>query len=277
MTRRMGMVLGGLAIFLLLPARVSLAAKGLSKETKGPHTEQTQPAHAGEVDRIVKELGLSGDKETRFRQLFGEFRQAMKEWRDQNGSKLADLHAQLKKAQEAKEETKVKELRDQIRKLVESRRAIREKFFKQLGEILTPDQVEQVKDIVLEWRARMWHIVSSLNLTDDQKTKVRQVLKSWREEMEDEAALPSKVHPFRSLLEKIATDVILTDVQRQALDKMKGEGPLLEKVMKLDLTDTQKVQVEKLKEALGRNHPGEGEGQKAGESTSVPHAGHHAR
>jgi Spy/CpxP family protein refolding chaperone len=265
------LVLGGLAVFPLLLAKVSLAADASTKETHKQGTHMLHPRGGEEqTDRLVKELGLTGDKEASFRQLLREFHQSVKNWQEENASTLEKLHARLKEAREAKDEAKAKELREQIRKRVASRIVLRDNLFKKLGEILTPEQIERVKDTLIEWRARMWRTAHDLNLSEEQKTKLRQVFKNWREEMEDETVPDALAKARQSLIDKIITDVILTDAQRKALAKMTAEEPLLEKVRRLDLTKEQKAQVETLsKKPPEHGHRGRGEGWQEGEPSAT--------
>jgi len=242
MTRRMMLMLAGLAV--VLAAQISKAADP-PPQTQG--AERTRSA-GGEGDRLVKEMGLTGDKAAKFRQLFGEYRQAITDWRNQNGSKAQDLRDQIRTATEAK----AKELRGELKKLMADQLAIRDKLLTQLGDILTPDQIEMVKDVVVEWRARVWRILRDVNLTDDQKAKVHQILKSQPQDMESDnpPAQPGKA--FQALMEKIVSGALLTDVQQKALAAMTGEGTFFDKVAKLDLTETQKTQIDKIKAAMER-------------------------
>ncbi|MGA2266213.1 MAG: hypothetical protein ABSH10_07275 [Phycisphaerae bacterium] len=246
MTRRMMLMLAGLAV--VLAAQISKAADP-PPQTQG--AERTRSA-GGEGDRLVKEMGLTGDKAAKFRQLFGEYRQAITDWRNQNGSKAQDLRDQIRTATEAKDEAKAKELRSELKKLMADQLAIRDKLLTQLGDILTPDQIEMVKDVVVEWRARVWRILRDVNLTDDQKAKVHQILKSQPQDMESDnpPAQPGKA--FQALMEKIVSGALLTDVQQKALAAMTGEGTFFDKVAKLDLTETQKTQIDKIKAAMER-------------------------
>ncbi len=272
MTRCAGMWLGGLAVFLLLPVKVSLAAE---EPNKPAQTQGTQMARfrGGErqPDRLVRELGLSGEQETRLRQLLEEFRQTTRTWWGENGYRVDELRAEWREAREAKDEARVKELREQLKTLLASRLAPRENLFKQLKAMLTPEQVEQVKDAVVEWRARMWRAAREMNFSEAQRAKLRQVLENWREEMEDETVPDLVAKARQALVEKVITDVILTGAQRQALAKMPAGGELMDKVSQLDLSEEQKGQIEALNQRpLERGRRGESAPQREPPATTRP-------
>jgi len=225
------------------------------------------------VDELIKDTGVNEETGTKVRALFDEFRQAVRTWQADNGPKLRDLSEQLQAAREAKDDAKIKELTEQIRKLQQERLASREKLLKQLGEILTPEQLEKAKDVVIEWRMRLRFITREMTLTDEQKAKLAAIVKDWKENV-DEGLIPERRGAnFRALVEKVVTEVILTDAQRQALAAMTGEEPFLQKVSKLELTETQKSQVEAFRAGLERRRFRGGPGSRPAGEGPPPGAG----
>jgi Spy/CpxP family protein refolding chaperone len=260
MRRQVWLVLGGLAV-VLLAVQMVLAQE--APPPPGPGSGPTTREGRGMrgqmgtrmVDELIKEMGVNEETGTKVRALFDEFRQATRNWQQANGPKLRDLFEQLRTAREAKDEAKVKQLTEQIRTLQHERLAIRDNLVKQLGEILTPEQLEKAKDVVIEWRMRLRFIMREVTLTDEQKAKLAAIVKDWKEDV-DEGLIPERRGAnFRALVEKVITEVILTDAQRKALAAMTGEEPLLQKISKLDLTDAQKAQVEALRTGLERRRP----------------------
>ena len=199
------------------------------------------------VDELIKELALNEETATKVRALFDEYRQATRNWQQENGSKLRDLYRELGDARETKDDARVKDLTEQIKKLQQERLVPRDNLLKQLGDILTPEQIEKVKDVVIEWRAVLRMITRDMVLTDAQKTKLEEIIKTWREDTGEVTAERRPFANLRALFEKVVTEVILTDSQRQALAAMTGSETFFEKVMKLDLTDAQKAQIERFR------------------------------
>lgn len=253
MRRQIWKILSGVAV-AMLAAQVALAQEAPPPPGPGGEGPATREARGMRgrfgpemVDELIKELALSEEAAAKVRSLFDEFRQATGNWQRENGSKLRELYEQLGEAREDNAEAEVKQLTEQIRKLLQERLALRENLLTQLKEILTGEQLEKVKDVVIEWRMMVRRMTRGITLTDEQKAKLAQILKDWREDPE-EPIFPQRLGAnVRALIEKVVTEVILTDAQRQALAAMEGDEKFFEKVMKLDLTDVQKEQIERFR------------------------------
>ncbi|MCJ7544323.1 MAG: hypothetical protein MUP47_07130 [Phycisphaerae bacterium] len=267
MRRQMWTILSGVVVSLLA-VQVVLAQEAPPPPGpggEGPATREGRGmrglAAPRMVDELIKEMGLTEEAGAKVRALFDEFREGTRTWQRENGSKLRDLYEQFRDARESSDEPAVKELTGQVRKLHQERLALREKLLTQLKEILTAEQLEKVKDVVIEWRAMLRRITRDMTLSDQQKAKLDQIIKEWREDT-DEALVPERWGTnFRALIEKVVTEVILTDAQRQVLAAMQGEEKFFEKVMKLDLTEAQKQQVDRFRvgpERRRRSRGGEG-------------------
>jgi len=235
------------------PGKGPAHGPGERAKTEGPTTRQRGEAM---VDRIVKELQLTPEQEPKVRQALETHFQAVRNWTQENGEKMRELWPQMREARQANDENKIKELQAEFKKINDARLKLREDLFKQLTGVLTPEQMEKLKDRIIEWRMRLTEMLARVaNLTDEQKGKVREIVKNWREEQETWAAPGRPGRNFQALVEKIVTDVILTKDQRAALAATPAEGDFFEKVMSLDLTEQQKAQVEKIADAMHRARP----------------------
>ena len=221
------------------------------------------------MDEMIKDLGVTGDVETRVRALFDEFRQATRNWQRDNGPKLRDLHEQRTQADQAGDQAKVAELDQQIVTLQQARLAPRDSLLKQLADVLNPEQIEKVKDVVIESRGMLRWITRDMTLTDEQKAKLDAIIKALPDPNEATAAPQRMGENIRALLEKTVTEVILTDAQRQALAAMTGEEVFFDKVAKLGLSDVQKEQIARF-QAPDRGRRG-GRGGPESRPASGPH------
>ncbi len=254
MRRQLWKLLGGVAV-VLLAAQLALTQEApATGPAEGPATREGRGMRprrgARMLDELIQELALTEETAVKVRGLFDEFHQAMRDWQRDNGGKLRELFEQAAQAREDGDEARVKELTEQILKLQRDRLAIRDHLIAQLKEVLTPEQLEKVKDIVIEWRMRLRWITRGMDLTDEQKAKLEAIVKDWKEDAEEGLRPERRGANFRALIEKIVTEVVLTDAQRQALAAMEGEEGFFEKVTQLDLTEAQKGQVERFQAGL---------------------------
>jgi Spy/CpxP family protein refolding chaperone len=88
-------------------------------------------------------------------------------------------------------------------------------------DVLTAEQVQKLE------KARhgmaMRHAFAQLNLTDDQKAKIKDIMKQARTDMQNAKDAQAKKAVMTAARDKIRTDV-LTDAQRKQLDDMKAKA-----------------------------------------------------
>ncbi|RPI62062.1 MAG: DUF3826 domain-containing protein, partial [Planctomycetaceae bacterium] len=201
-------------------------------------------------DRLVKELALTEDKQKQVSQIFDTQKQAVENWQKENGDKLKDIQKQIADAKQAGDKDKLKDLQQQRAKLVESRVALHENLMKQLGDVLTPEQLAKAKTILGQAADKVVDVMGAihqLNLSDDQKNKITEIMDKARADAEKATEPADKAKIMKDAIEQIRSTV-LTDEQRKKLQGMlKDKGPdaggEFPGIMKLDLTEDQKTKI----------------------------------
>lgn len=180
------------------------------------------------AERIVKQLNITDPaKQSQINQLCQTRRSEMNNWRSENGQKIADLREQMRAARDANEQAKVKELQSQIKTLRESREKINENFFKQLGDVLTTEQVDKVRNLLKERDAgekRINRLMSNLGLSPDQQAKVAGIVKEARKSAENAYELQDKEKVWNDALQKISNEVLTADQRAKLKELEKKEA-----------------------------------------------------
>lgn len=208
------------------------------------------------LDTLIKELKLTADQAKQLAQAVEAQKQAVQNWDKEHGAEAAKLRQQIDDARKAGEREKVRDLMEQARKLAESRKALHENFMKQLEDVLTKEQMEKARGFFAQNRPltpatgaigfeRIKAAIAQIDLGDDQKAKIEEILKAARTEAEKTDGLEAKAKIWRDAFDKIRTDV-LTEEQRKTLAEVKPPGmPELEKLLeKLNLTQDQKGKIQ---------------------------------
>jgi len=201
--------------------------------------------------KYTKELGLSEKQVAQLKQLRETHRQAIQNWRKENGGKLKDLHKKLREARKSDDEKKIKDIRAQLAKLRTSQKKLHENFQKQLSEVLTKEQMAKHKKMMQKrFRHRHPRMAkmagwNKLGLTDKQKAKAKDIrvkAKAKADKTDDPAA---KAKIMREAWESIRKDV-LTDKQRKQLAaaRKKFAGPFAG----LNLTEEQRKKIKAIHE-----------------------------
>jgi len=220
-----GLVFMGMTAGLALAQEDAPASR--PRRQGGKFDPGARPDPGAVLDRIIKDLGLTGETEARVRQIFETHRQAMDNWRKEHGQELDNARTKLREAEQKGDQDATRQAREQVETLMKSRAALRGDLLKQLGEVLTPEQVEKVK-AALDAMAGpglggfFQRMLEDLNLTADQKAKVEAIMKEAREsaaKLDDPVA---KAKLIKDATDKIKAEV-LTDEQRKLLEqKLQG-------------------------------------------------------
>ena len=135
---------------------------------------------------ILAALKLNdADKEAKVRAAFTTFFQAQQAWHAQNDSQISPLWNEFNQAHAKKDDAATDAATDKIAAIYATFKPTHDKFLADLSAVLTPDQVETVKDaltirkveITMNAYNQIFH-----GLTDDQKAYVLKELKAAREE-----------------------------------------------------------------------------------------------
>lgn len=219
-------------------------------------SRRVQRPGGGDGERMMealKKLDLTDEQKTQVKQVLETHKQAVENWRKENEEKGKALR---EKARDAKTRQDRQAIREEFVKLMQSRRELHEKLIEQLKAILTKEQAEKLQgmfgprggdgprghgpmDLFLGALRR-------LELTEEQKTKVRGIMEAAKEAAGKAETRQDKAKAIKAALDTIREDV-LTDAQRQKLTEMreqfaKRHNPLAA----LDLSDEQKGQIEKI-------------------------------
>ena len=206
------------------------------------------------MERISREFKLAPDARRQLEQAFQSYNQALANWRQEHAAQLKQLGEQIKAARESKDEDAVMTAREELAKLTESRKTLRENFEKQLADILTPEQMARVKDILNETAQPVMRFVAAmatLDMTDDQKVASRKILENARQEAENVNEPREKNNLYRAAVEKIRKEV-LTPPQCRKLDAMKEADRFnFNRIERLNLTDEQRASIRQI---MGQAH-----------------------
>lgn len=232
-------------------ASVTFARNGNPRGSKGPRDPRARERQRpeGELRQFIKELDLTAEKEAQVEQIFKTHRQAVANWASENADDVKELRERIAEAREAGENEKAKAAREKLRKLFQSRAQLRKDLLEQLGEVLTDEQMKKVKTRfrprVLA-RHRILAAIRRLDLTEEQKAQIKEILDAARAEAKEAEGPKAKI--FEAAFKKIRTEV-LTDEQRKKLAQMRkhfrpGQGPFAG----LDLTDEQRQEIRAIME-----------------------------
>jgi len=192
--------------------------------------EQRAQLAAGVIEHILKELNLPEDKAAQVKSILETGRQAMENWRKENQEQFKELRQKAQAARQSGDKDALKALREDMAKLEASRKAVWDNIRKQLADVLTPDQLAKVEQIVqgavqqVRQRVeRLFEVLAKLDLTDDQKAKIKAIREQAIKDIQAADTPQKKRETIRAAFEKISE--VLTPEQRELLKKLRQEGP----------------------------------------------------
>ena len=203
-------------------------------------------------EKMLDELNLTADQQSRIKQILETHHQAMMNWRKQHAAELKSLREEIIEARKNREAEKVKQLRTRIAKILKERRELTESLRKQIEDVLTDEQREKAKEIFREARAagvsirRITFALKKLDLTDEQKQKIKAILKDAREDAQKADTPKEKEKIWADAIEEIKKDV-LTESQVKELDRIMRKTKIRKKIWhalaSLKLTDDQRKKI----------------------------------
>lgn len=201
-------------------------------------------------DRVAKALELTPEQQPQVRQILQTHNQALQNWRKQNMPRIRELGQKIREANAANDRVAAKAARDQVATLYESRKTLHEDLMKQLGEVLTPPQMKKATVLFQQFTerpgTRMMASLAELNLTDDQKEKVKAIFQEAQTKADGAKDPQEKEAILKAAIEKAKTDV-LTDEQRKQLARTGQKHEFYKVIQDLNLTPDQKKQVQAIR------------------------------
>jgi len=207
-------------------------------------TNATDPAAEKTLDKhvapVFKALQLNDPaKEAKVREILAAQFAALKTWHEANDAQIKPLWNDFNKARSAKNVTNANAVLDKIDAVYATFKPQHEKFLSDLGTVLSPAQVEAVKDALTVNKVKVTYDVYLQifpTLTDAQKAVVLQDLKDAREQAIDCESMAEKSAFFKKYKIK-AEDEYLT---AQGYDPKQARKDFDEKQKAAKAGDTEK-------------------------------------
>lgn len=251
--------------FTMLAAAVSvLWVAGTGLRAQEGAKAQSRPNGQGMMEKLTQELSLTPDQVTALKPIFESHIQAMENWHKEHGQEATALREKIKSGA-ADDATK-----EQMQKLRAGRDEIEQSFLKQLGGVMTSDQLEKFKKIrgQVETADRIEMLAKQLGLTPDQQSQIQNIFDDAKTQ-----AASAKDDAARMEIQKAAMDkakALLTPEQAKKMDELRGPGaggpggggpfPMLQDIP--GLTDQQKSQIRAIADDLKKQAEGASEDQR---------------
>ena len=184
---------------------VSVCAQ--QKESVGAAADQEKHTEEKHSKPILDALQLKdAGKEAKLRPILAEHFKALNAWHEQNDAQIKALWGEFDKARKAKSEAGADAALEKIDGVYASFKPEHEKFDKELATVLTPEQVEKVKDAMTVGKVQFtfngYHDIFP-GLKDEDKAFILKNLKAAREEAIDAGAMTEKSAFFKKYKIKI--------------------------------------------------------------------------
>ena len=190
----------------LAPAQTNAAAPVISAANR---EQATLEKH---IKPILAALKLTdADKEAKAREVLAAQFQALNAWHAQNDAQIKSLWNEFNQARGKQDATNADAALAKIDGVYASFKPQHEKFIADLSSVLTPEQVETVKDVLTINKVKVTYDVYLQifpALTEAQKAVVLKNLKAAREEAIDAAAMTEKSAFFKKYKIKIEDDYL---------------------------------------------------------------------
>ena len=190
----------------LAPAQTNAAAPVISA------AEREQATLEKHIKPILAALKLTdADKEAKAREVLAAQFQALNAWHAQNDAQIKSLWNEFNQARGKQDAMNADAALAKIDGVYASFKPQHEKFIAGLSSVLTPEQVETVKDVLTINKVKVTYDVYLQifpALTEAQKAVVLKNLKAAREEAIDAAAMTEKSAFFKKYKIKIEDDYL---------------------------------------------------------------------
>jgi Spy/CpxP family protein refolding chaperone len=182
-------------------------------------------------ERFEQAVKPTAEQQPQLEQIFRTHQQEVRNWTQQHSKQIQAAKEKLRAARKADDEQALKAAREEFRKLFETRRALVENLQKQLGEVLTKEQMAKAKEIFRPQRRRNGRagrergpgeMLKKLDLTEAQEAKIRDILKEAKAEVQKTDDKTRRRDIFREACEEI-NKTVLTEEQREKAKKHRQE------------------------------------------------------
>ena len=218
---------------------------------KGQHDRGARGKAA--MDKLLAELKLPADKRASVAEILKTHHQAVANWVKENASKRGELRKQMAEARKAGDKDKARELGKEMRELGQARKELQENLFKQLGEVLTKEQLAKVKEMMRPRRRAprlTLAAIGKLDLTEAQQAAMKKIMAEAKAKAEKAENPRAKRRIRAAALRQVAKEV-LTDAQRKKLHEMAAPPRRGADMLKgLDLTAEQQAQIKAIEETF---------------------------
>lgn len=198
-------------VAVLAGGLVSISAQQKEGATAAPLTAAEQEKHTEEkhAKPVLDALQLKdATQEAKLRPILAEHFKALNAWHDQNDAQIKALWAEFDKARnpKAKDDAGADAALEKIGGVYASFKPEHENFDKQLATLLTPEQIETVKDAMTVGKVAFtfngYHDIFP-GLKDEDKAFILKNLKAAREEAVDAGSINEKSAFFKKYKIKI--------------------------------------------------------------------------
>jgi Spy/CpxP family protein refolding chaperone len=201
-----------LTVLLALNASWVIAQTNLSPASSIPAAAQETKTVDKHFKPIQKALDLNdAAKEAKVREIFAAHLKAFDAWHAQNDSHIKELWNQFNDARKKQNEADADAALAKIDGVYATFKPEHDKFLSELSSVLTPEQVDKVKDALTVNKVEVtYHAYGEIfhGLTDEQKAFILKNLKAAREEAIDANAMSEKSAFFKKY--KIKIEAYLT-------------------------------------------------------------------
>lgn len=244
-------------LLVMMPLALALAVTPLLAQERMGRGDGMRRGPASRLDggprieKVIKDLKLEGDKEAQVKQILQTHKQAVENWQKENQPKMQELRKDMQAAREAKDQEKLKSLRADQQKLMESRTALQQDLFKQLGDVLDKEQMETVKAAMAPRGPAAefgpMRGLRNLDLTKEQQEQAKKIMDDARDAARKATEPAQRMKIMQDALEKVKTDV-LTEEQRKKFEATQARrGDMFRRIADLNLTDDQKKKIEDIR------------------------------
>jgi Spy/CpxP family protein refolding chaperone len=221
-------------VALVLAAVVAVfapAARAQNPASASASQPAIVPAAApASLEAAIEMMNVPADKKAAAVKIFQAHRQAMAEWNLAHGQEVRDARAKMAAARAKNDPAAIEAAGEALGKLAMQQQAIKADSEKQLQQVLTKEQIDELHRLIaprLKKRPSIQLVQSGqLNLTPEQNQAVEKILAEMKQASDDAKTPQAK---DQALLDSIAKIMkVLTDEQRAKFQTLIGDQPTAE-------------------------------------------------
>lgn len=214
------------ALFALLILSLSAVtwAQEDAPSAKQPQRQRARQNRSGADLRqeIHKAIRPTPEQEKQLQQIWTTHQQEMQNWRSQNEEKIKALREKMQAAQKSGDRQAVQGIAKELKELQTGRDAAIENLKKQLGDVLSKEQMQKALEMINRQRGSRqggpMQALRQLKLSEEQNAKVKAIMDEVAVQVQKTGDEKIKRQLMDEAMEKIKATV-LTEEQKQALAK----------------------------------------------------------